>query len=385
MRKTTIFTGLLFAVISTTVAFSTRTNKSASSPVTSAPTRSKRCPRACQCTPSTMTVECAYQNLYRVPYGIPKWTRTLILTGNRISVLPNKTFRRLVHLEDLEVDGNEIETISDRVIRKLRKLRKLNLSSNKLESISPASLNKLGQLETLLVNNNKLGKLSISTFSGLQRVTEIDLSNNLLQTLEVEMFENLHELKEVYFHGNRWHCDCQLKNVELSLRNRNIRTGYMVCDSPSALTKHHLRDVASSSVCGPDSQRLISILLGVFSGLVTVLFAIFMCRRRTAKGIEASETAASDKAAVAESEVHADDTFSRCSIISEESNRSDLFVAADLLGSPIEIRADVLKPSPAFEDSDDSSSESDLESVSSRPPPYEHDLKTSTDDAMKEK
>ena len=60
----------------------------------------------------------------------------------------------------------------------------------------------------------------------------------------------------------------------------------MVCDSPKAHVRKHLRDMPMVSVCGPRSDLLIGILLGGFSGVICILFAIFVCGRSAPSDIQ---------------------------------------------------------------------------------------------------
>ncbi|XP_076810401.1 uncharacterized protein LOC143453127 [Clavelina lepadiformis] len=274
------------------IVYSTTSSK-LTTPLTSRGTpaiRWRRCPHECRCNARRREVNCSFQGLSKVPKGIPKSVRSLILTGNKFQHIPNNSFRYLSHLEILELNGNNLQTVSARWFRHLRKLKRLNLSINNIEHLPQNAFRKLTNLKILLLRKNKLGKLPANVFLALKNIAEIDLSQNALQTLEVDMFDGMHSLRDLYLSTNKWHCDCQLKTLEIALRNRDIKTGYVVCDSPKKLQRTHLRNDDVDSLCGVDSTTLTAILVGGTCAGIIVLFSIFMCRKHAALNLEVNDS-----------------------------------------------------------------------------------------------
>lgn len=235
------------------------------------------CPRRCICNETIKEVTCHYKRLRDMPRGIPSWTRILSLTGNHIRYVPRGFFRRLQHLEEVNLNGNLLNKIPNFSGSKV--LKKINLASNRINRIHKNALRNLHNLEILTLSKNKIGKFRSDTFEDLDRLVEIRLDGNELQTLETALFEKMSSLKILYVHNNRWHCDCHLKKLEQELRRKHIKHGFIICDSPSALDGQALSDIVATTLCGQDVETLIGALLGVLIGLIVFVFSIFICRK----------------------------------------------------------------------------------------------------------
>ena len=90
-------------------------------------------------------------------------------------------------------------------------IEKLYLNSNKLTVIPNNSFKPLKKLKYINLSRNFITRISTNTFPSLQKIIEIDLSNNTLTEIEDQSFKNLKELKIINLKNNA------LENLSLEL------------------------------------------------------------------------------------------------------------------------------------------------------------------------
>lgn len=167
-----------------------------------------------------------YNNiLERVPRGLPRRAKTLMLLHNSITEIGRNDLALLYTLTELNLSYNKLTSpkLHHEAFRKLRQLEMLDLSGNSLQSfpvglprslqvlevrhndlsvIPDGALTGMDQLNKLILSNNQL-KLN-SAYQGawmeLTTLTTLDLSGNLLSHIPTDLPESLQYL---YLQNNR--------------------------------------------------------------------------------------------------------------------------------------------------------------------------------------
>ncbi|XP_063162194.1 leucine-rich repeat-containing protein 3 [Candoia aspera] len=113
------------------------------------------CPEQCQCTnySGATAVLCSASNLEEIPTDIPKDTMFLKLDANKITAVPNSTFRHLAHLQEIDLSKNAIEEIDSAAFKGVADgLRLLDLSGNHIQRIPKEALVNLSAM--IRLSNN---------------------------------------------------------------------------------------------------------------------------------------------------------------------------------------------------------------------------------------
>lgn len=171
-------------------------------------------------------LELSYNNLTRVPKGLPKSLRVLQLDNNKIQIIHSDDFQSLRKLKALKLEGNcprcknapfpcePCQNMSLRIHPKafydLKNLETLNLGGNSLQHLNPTWFEKLSRLKALYLAFNFL--LKPITEEGaflnyISSVRKIDLSFNYNlksypETINLSSnFSNLRALKTLHLEG----------------------------------------------------------------------------------------------------------------------------------------------------------------------------------------
>lgn len=122
-----------------------------------------------------------YNNLLeRVPRGLPRRAKTLMLLHNSITEIGRNDLSLLYTLEELNLSYNKLSSpkLHREAFRKLRVLEKLDLSGNSLHSL-PLGLPR--SLQTLEIKNNQLNSIPDGALTGMKKLQKLILSNNQLK------------------------------------------------------------------------------------------------------------------------------------------------------------------------------------------------------------
>lgn len=122
-----------------------------------------------------------YNNhLERVPRGLPRRAKTLMLLHNSISELGRNDLALLYTLTELNLSYNQLTSarIHRDAFRKLKVLETLDLSGNNLHSLPPGLPRSLQVLE---IKNNQLNSISDGALMGMDKLRTVVLSNNQLK------------------------------------------------------------------------------------------------------------------------------------------------------------------------------------------------------------
>lgn len=122
-----------------------------------------------------------YNNLLeRVPRGMPRRAKTLMLLHNSISEIGRNDLALLHTLTELNLSYNKLTSnrLHPEAFRKLRSLESLDLSGNSLHSF-PMGLPR--SLQVLQIKNNQLISIPTGALTGLEQLRKLSLSNNQLK------------------------------------------------------------------------------------------------------------------------------------------------------------------------------------------------------------
>ncbi|CAF4271177.1 unnamed protein product, partial [Rotaria sordida] len=136
--------------------------------------------------------------------NLNKPVRTIILSSNCLSYLPNKIFEEFSkNLINLNLQKNEFNSLNNNYfLRYLEELRLLDLSKNKINEIFKEDFNGLKRLNTLILRENKISKLSSNLFINCRKLRTLDLSDNNISIIDSNTFNLLNKLKILLLNNN---------------------------------------------------------------------------------------------------------------------------------------------------------------------------------------
>ncbi|XP_039984951.1 podocan isoform X2 [Xiphias gladius] len=171
-----------------------------------------------------------YNNLLeRVPRGLPRRAKTLMLLHNSISEIGRNDLALLYTLTELNLSYNKLTTLKVHrdAFRKLRVLEKLDLSGNGLHSM-PLGLPR--SLQVLEIKNNQLSSIPDGALTGMDKLRKLILSDNQLR------------LNSIY--QGAWMELSALKTLDLS----GNQLSHIPSDLPESLEYLHLQSNRISTV-----------------------------------------------------------------------------------------------------------------------------------------
>lgn len=298
------------------------------------------CPDECLCLSQSVT--CQNQNLDSIPHSLPTDTKSLDVTGNRISRISEDSFPTpMEHLTDLKLSGNALEVVEANAFDNLPNLVRLDLSDNEitnfnesafplnntlqflnlsmsffnytyvydaLSALQGANLVQLTMLDfsnvdlfvppdSLLSSLPLLVSLSlrncsiVSVRNGTLRapaLRDLDLRDNSLRYLgpsTMAEFDHKPGLR-VRLSGNPWHCDCLIEDTLLWLKNNTqvVDVHNLTCSDPAALRHRHLLQLQYSQLkCLGDMESVLEtsyVFLGLVLALIGVIFLLVLYLNR---------------------------------------------------------------------------------------------------------
>uniref|UniRef100_A0A673K2N5 Non-specific lipid-transfer protein-like n=1 Tax=Sinocyclocheilus rhinocerous TaxID=307959 RepID=A0A673K2N5_9TELE len=171
-----------------------------------------------------------YNNLLeRVPRGLPRRAKTLMLLHNFIGEIGRNDLITLYTLTELNLSYNRLTSakLHREAFRKLRILETLDLSGNKLQTL-PVGLPK--SLQVLKVKDNQMAEVPEGALMGMSSLRELYLTNNQLK------------LNSIY--QGAWQELSALTTLDLSLN----MLSHIPSDLPESLEFLHLQNNRISSV-----------------------------------------------------------------------------------------------------------------------------------------
>ncbi|XP_035756100.1 podocan [Egretta garzetta] len=146
-----------------------------------------------------------YNNmLERIPSGLPRRVKTLMILHNQISEINRNDFATTYFLEELNLSYNKLKSpqIHREAFRKLRQLKSLDLSGNNLHTV-PFGFPK--NLQILKLKENEISIIPRGTLSGMTKLRELYLSNNKLKVNSIysRAWRELSSLQSLDMAGNQ--------------------------------------------------------------------------------------------------------------------------------------------------------------------------------------
>lgn len=132
--------------------------------------------------------------------------KTLVLTGNILTILPDGIFQGLSSLKRFEVANNELEAISEGVFQGTSELKHLVLDQNDFSTLPEGLFKGLASLDDLSLGNCNFRTLPSNIFDDLASLTELSLADNDLASLPEDIFDGLTSLEELTISGNPLEC-----------------------------------------------------------------------------------------------------------------------------------------------------------------------------------
>ncbi|XP_044286411.1 podocan isoform X2 [Varanus komodoensis] len=130
------------------------------------------------------TVHLYNNQLEKIPSGLPRRVKTLMILHNQISEISRNDFATTYFMEELNLSYNKIRStqIHRDAFRKLRLLKSLDLSGNNLHTM-PYGFPK--NLLNMKLKVNEISSIPKGTLSGMTKLQELYLSNNKLKVSSI--------------------------------------------------------------------------------------------------------------------------------------------------------------------------------------------------------
>ncbi|XP_051176827.1 toll-like receptor Tollo [Leptopilina boulardi] len=156
-------------------------------------------------------LDLAENNIWTLPTELFCPTRNLAslnLTSNKLQDIPSLGFSDWesscpLRLKTLDLSRNDISALPDNCLNSLRNLTVLKLQNNKIAAVGDNALSGLINLKSLNMSSNNLVALPPDLFSWTKDLREIILSNNSLTVLAPGLLENLEQLQSLDLSNNK--------------------------------------------------------------------------------------------------------------------------------------------------------------------------------------
>ncbi|KAL3248301.1 hypothetical protein MRX96_056563 [Rhipicephalus microplus] len=255
----------------------------------------------------------------------------LILSGSKLTRLPNRAFCSFPMLEQLALDschlqdisgspficlallknlsmsGNNITSLSNNNIKGLRSLVNLDLSNNGISTFQGSHiLSTLASLRTLSLAHNLLGKLDLylrsktmieelniegnhvkvwepPLFSRMLRLRHLSFARNDFTLLDSQMLRDIRHVDNVDFSWNRWDCfACDLNNIQTLLQKHKPKcSNCFSCATPLQLYGQNVSNVPwREDDCGPPDYYRLYAVPGLLSFMIATLLINIAYRKR---------------------------------------------------------------------------------------------------------
>lgn len=127
--------------------------------------------------------------------------------------IDKSSFHPLANLVELDISSNSLRSIPTQSFPSIPKLRDLDLSENFIELIPGMSFHPLISLKTLNLEKNLIRSLDASAFVGLEMLETLKLADNQITFIDSQCFQPLTKAHSLTLSGNKWNCDCRLRQL----------------------------------------------------------------------------------------------------------------------------------------------------------------------------
>jgi Leucine-rich repeat (LRR) protein len=129
--------------------------------------------------------------------------KILDLSYNQLSHLPEDLFQGLTSLQEIYLSGNQLNSLPEGLFHGLIALQMIALTNNQLSSLPARLFRGLTALEVIFSSINQLSSLPEGLFQGLNSLDGVDFSTNQLSSLPEGIFQESTNLKQIYLSGNQ--------------------------------------------------------------------------------------------------------------------------------------------------------------------------------------
>ncbi|XP_011864975.1 PREDICTED: leucine-rich repeat-containing protein 24 [Vollenhovia emeryi] len=241
------------------------------------------CPAVCRCkwTSGKKSALCPDAGLTSLPASLDPDMQVLDLSGNKIPALQAEIFKLagLVNLQRVFLRNAGIHSIHADSFKDMRILIEIDLSDNHVKTLEPDTFLGNERLRILILSGNPLGTLRNLQFPVLQHLRNLELQRcsltevhgqafarltgleflkldiNELEYLEASVISGLSRLKTLTLDGNRWRCDCRLRDFRTWLipeAPSKLYSAPQICTGPPKLEGRRWEDVKPTEfACEP--------------------------------------------------------------------------------------------------------------------------------------
>ncbi|KAK7496128.1 hypothetical protein BaRGS_00012538 [Batillaria attramentaria] len=142
-------------------------------------------------------------NVQRLNNPYLKQLRTLDISHNYITAVPDDAFQHVPQLQELDLSDNVLLTLSQNAFRGLLHLTRLVLRHTGLYALSDTLLSHAPYLVTLDLSQNSLPTMPSSALSQTAQLTFLDLGYNKLATVMNHSMAELSQLKKLSLRNNQ--------------------------------------------------------------------------------------------------------------------------------------------------------------------------------------
>ncbi|XP_066303290.1 uncharacterized protein [Branchiostoma lanceolatum] len=128
------------------------------------------CPSSCKCVNGV--VSCLSKGLTSIPPKVPRTSRELYFTGNRLN-LTKASLRTWGLLTTLDISDNSLTGIPAGAFSSLFKLRNLNISLNLISKLTAGTFDGLDNLEVLDLTGNNVHDVDVNVFLSLLNLRDL--------------------------------------------------------------------------------------------------------------------------------------------------------------------------------------------------------------------